>query len=69
MKKSRKFVVVVAFVVLTAFALVGCEWAGFSSSLNSLSGSIKGNTYECQFYSNKGEMFMTAEGKNINISA
>jgi hypothetical protein len=69
MKKSRKFVVVVAFVVLTAFALVGCEWAGFGNSLNELSGNIKGNTYECQFYSNSGEEFMTAEGENIKISS
>ena len=69
MKKRNKFLVVVALVVLTVFALVGCEWAGFGSSLNELSGNIKGNTYECQFYSNSGEQFMTAEGENIKISA
>ena len=69
MKKSKKLVVVVAFVALTALALVGCEWAGFGSSLNELSGNIKGNTYECQFYSNSGEQFMTAEGENIKISS
>ena len=69
MKKRSKLLVVFAVVALVACGLVGCEWAGFSSSLNSLSGSIKGNTYECLFYSNKGEMFMTAEGTNINISA
>ncbi len=69
MKKRNKLVVVFAMVVLAAFALVGCEWAGFGSSLNELSGNIKGNTYECQFYSNSGEQFMTAEGENIKISA
>ena len=69
MKKRNKFVSLAALAVVTAFALVGCEWAGFGSSLNDLSGSIKGNTYECQFYSNSGEQFMTAEGSNIHISA
>lgn len=69
MKKKNRVVIVFALVVLTAFGLVGCEWAGFGSSLNELSGNIKGNTYECQFYSNSGEEFMTAEGQNIKISA
>jgi hypothetical protein len=69
MKKSRKLVVVLALVVFIALTLVGCDWAGFGSSLNELSGNIKGNTYECQFYSNSGEQFMTAEGENIKISS
>lgn len=67
MKKRSKAVVLAATLVLTAIVLTGCSWAGFGSSLNDLTGSIKGNTYECQFYSNSGELFMTAEGKNINM--
>lgn len=68
MKKRRKWFVVVALVLVVAAAITGCGWAGFGSSLNELTGSIKGNTYECQFYSNSGELFMTAEGKNIKMS-
>lgn len=49
------------------FTLSGC--AAFSSEVNSLKGSITGNTYECQFYSNSGEKFMTAEGTNIDINS
>ena len=45
----------------------GCSIAGLRNKINELSGSIKGNTYECQFYSNSGELFMTAEGENINM--
>lgn len=67
MKKRSKLVVLVVALVLVATMLTGCDWAGFGSSLNDLKGSIKGNTYECQFYSNSGELFMTAEGKNINM--
>ncbi len=69
MKKRGKLVVVAALVVMIGAMVTGCDWAGFGSSLNDLSGSIKGNTYECQFYSNSGELFMTAEGTNINLSA
>ena len=68
MKKRSKLVILLAVIALIATATVGCSWAGFGSSLNDLKGTIKGNTYECQFYSNSGEMFMTAEGKNIHMS-
>ncbi len=68
MKKRNKLVLLFATVALFATMLTGCEWAGFGSSINDLKGSIKGNTYECQFYSNSGELFMTAEGKNIKLS-
>ena len=68
MKKRSKLVILLATVALVATVLTGCDWAGFGSSLNDLKGSIKGNTYECQFYSNSGELFMTAEGKNIHMS-
>lgn len=45
----------------------GC--AMFKSELNSLNGSITGNTYECQFYSNDGNKFMTLTGQKIDIGA
>lgn len=68
MKKRNNLVLLFVTVALFATMLTGCEWAGFGSSINDLKGSIKGNTYECQFYSNSGELFMTAEGKNIKLS-
>ena len=67
MKKRRKILVLLAMVFVIGAVVTGCSWAGFGSSLNDLTGSIKGNTYECQFYSNSGELFMTAEGKNIGM--
>ena len=68
MKKRGKLVVIVALVLVVGAVVTGCGWAGFGNSLNELTGSIKGNTYECQFYSNSGELFMTAEGKYIKMS-
>ncbi len=62
----KKVVSIVAGLAMI-LSLSGC--AMFNSDMNSLKGSITGNTYECQFYSNKGEKFMTAEGTNIDINA
>ena len=43
--------------------------AMFGNEVNSLNGSITGNTYECQFYSNDGNKFMTLTGQKIDINA
>lgn len=57
--------------LIFAFAMVlsmgGC--AMFDSKVESLHGSIVGNTYECQFYTNNGVKFMTATGEKIDILA
>lgn len=66
--KKQKIITLAALALVITLGAVGCSFAGFGSSLNDLSGSIKGNTYECQFYSNSGELFMTAEGKNIHMA-
>jgi len=67
MKKcSRRMVVLTVLMIMTGI-FAGCSIAGLRNKINELSGSIKGNTYECQFYSNSGELFMTAEGENINM--
>lgn len=69
MKKKIQAVLLLIMICTMTISLGGCDWAGFQSSLHDLTGSIKGNTYKCQFYSNSGELFMTAEGKNIDMEA
>lgn len=63
MKNIIKSITVLSLLV----TLTGCAY--FQSELNSLHGSITGNTYRCEFYSNSGEKFMTAIGQNIDINA
>lgn len=63
---KKKIVVVIAIMLLLATLLTGC--AGFQSDVNSLNGSITGNTYECQFFSNHGQKFMTMSGQKIDIN-
>ena len=49
--------------------LILSSCAMFDSEVNSLNGSITGNTYECQFYSNNGNKFMTLTGQKIDINS
>lgn len=67
MKKKTRVIILMVVLAMTATLFAGCSIAGLKNRISELSGSIKGNTYECQFYSNSGELFMTAEGENINI--
>lgn len=62
-----KKIIIILITVFAILSLSGCSL--FDSEVNSLKGSITGNTYECQFYSNNGEKFMTAEGTNIDINS
>ena len=63
---KKKMIVAIALMLLLAILLTGC--AGFKSDVNSLNGSITGNTYECQFFSNHGQKFMTMSGQKIDIN-
>lgn len=63
---KKKMIVAIALMLLLATLLTGC--AGFQSDVNSLNGSITGNTYECQFFSNHGKKFMTMSGQKIDIN-
>lgn len=67
MKRVNKKIAAVVGLAMMMVLSTGCSIAGLTNRLNELSGNIKGNTYECQFYSNSGELFMTAEGENINM--
>ena len=45
-----------------------CSCASTESSVNDLKGSITGNTYNIEFYSNTGDLTMFASGTNIDLS-
>ena len=40
MKKRNKILLILAVIAVVACGVAGCSWAGFNSSLNTLSGSI-----------------------------
>lgn len=57
----------IVLIILTVCSLTGCSL--LESQVNELNGDITGNTYECLFYSNDGQKFMTMEGQKINMSS
>lgn len=60
--KKNLFIVTMLMVI----GLTGC--AEFESDVNDLKGSITGNTYSCEFYTNSGVKTMTTYGTNIGLS-
>lgn len=62
---KKMMALIFAFVMVLSMG--GC--AMLDSKVESLHGSIVGNTYECQFYTNNGVKFMTAAGEKIDILA
>lgn len=64
---KKKFFALMFGMVIMAMTLCSCGEA--SSVINDLNGSITGNTYECQFYSNTGDKFMTMNGQKIDLNA
>lgn len=63
---KKKLTPLICIIALLS-TLTGCTL--FDSEVNSLRGSITGNTYRCEFYSNSGEKFMTAKGTNIDMDS
>lgn len=62
MKKFKLSIAIISMITI----LSGCT--AMESEVNDLKGSITGNTYECQFYSNTGNLNMIATGTNIDLS-
>lgn len=62
-----KKLVAIIIGLVAVISMSGC--AMLESEVNELRGDISGNTYECQFYSNSGEKFMTMEGQKIDMAS
>ena len=67
MKKILHRITSLALVIVLALSLCSC--AELESDFNDLNGSITGNTYNCEFYSNDGEKFMNVTGSKIDMNA
>lgn len=66
--KKKNLTICILLTLIMSFCLTGCSFAGFSSDVQEVAGDISGCTYDCLFYSNDGELFMTASGEKINLS-
>lgn len=60
----RKIVGVLVAAVLTV-NLIGC--AALESKVDDIEGQLKGNSFECEFYNNSGEKYLTVSGDKIGM--
>lgn len=65
MKKKILSAMIVLSMVL---CLVGCDIASWNSGVNDIKGQLVGNSFECQFYDNYGEKFLTASGTKVGMT-
>ena len=65
----KKKVLVLVMLMMISFIMSGCGISVFDSEVNDLTGEITGNTYECKFYSNTGDLFMTVSGEKIDMNS
>ena len=60
-------IAIIAVVVVGAVFLI--DGIGiFTSRLNDIKGQLVGNSFECQFYDNYGERFLTVSGNKIGLT-
>ncbi len=62
----RKRMLIVMLLLL--LSLTGCGIASLESSVNDIKGQLIGISFECQFYDNYGEKFLTASGTKVGMT-
>lgn len=70
MSKFKKVLLIILLLLILASGLyffVSCQ--GFRSKLHQIKGTLFGCTYNCTFYSNDGDLFMTVKGDRIDMES
>lgn len=65
----KKKIGIVLLLSILLCSMTGCNFSFLGSKINDLRGQIRGNTYEVTFYSNTGDLFMTANGQKIDMDS
>lgn len=66
--KKLKVVLSTICILTMVICLFGCGIAGWNSEVNDIKGQLVGNSFECQFYDNYGEKFLTASGTKVGMT-
>ena len=66
--KKKNIIALLITVILVVSCLVGCDFASLDSAINDIKGQLTGNSFECQFYDNYGEKFLTVHGTKIGMT-
>lgn len=66
--KKLKVMLSAICILSMVICLSGCDIASFNSGVNDIKGQLVGNSFECQFYDNYGEKFLTASGTKVGMT-
>lgn len=64
----KKRLLIVTLAIVMVVCLAGCGIASWNSGVNDIKGQLVGNSFECQFYDNYGEKFLTASGTKVGMT-
>lgn len=67
MRKSKIALSTICILAMV-ICLSGCDIASWNSGVNDIKGQLVGNSFECQFYDNYGEKFLTASGTKVGMT-
>ena len=70
---KKKAIAAISGIAIMLVVVVGAVFLGsgigiFTSKLNDIKGQLVGNSFECQFYDNYGEEFLTVTGNKISLT-
>lgn len=66
--RKKGLAIILALVMLLSLSGCGIDIASWNSGLNDIKGQLTGVSFECQFYDNYGELFLTASGEKIGLT-
>lgn len=64
----KKRILSILLVLSMVLCLSGCDIASWESGISDIKGQLIGVSFECQFYDNYGEKFLTASGNKIGMT-
>lgn len=65
----KKMIMILLVTVIVGVSVSGCGIASWESNVNDIIEQLVGNSFECQFYDNSGEKFLTATGQKVGITS
>lgn len=64
----RKKITSILLIMTMVLSLSGCELAFVNSAVNDIKGQLSGVSFECRFYDNYGEKYLTVSGEKIGMT-
>ncbi len=66
---KKKIIALCMCVITMVCMLTGCDIQGWNSGANDIKGQLTGVSFNCYFYDNNGNKFLTASGDKIGMTS